>query len=357
MTALPTGSVLGILGGGQLGRMTALAAAPLGYDTHIFSPGPGPATQVTPHATIAAYDDTEALAAFADAVDVVTYEFENVPGETAAFLAERVPVRPGPKALQIAQHRIREKSFLADIGVPTARWAAAYGPEDVARHADALGGPCVLKTARGGYDGKGQTVVRSAADGGEAWGTISGGRDGVEGILEAFVDFAFEASVVVARGLDGQIAAYDLVENRHRDHILHTTIVPAEASEAVRAEADRIARTIIDALDYVGVLAIEMFITASGEVLVNELAPRPHNSGHWTIDGAITSQFEQVVRACMGRPLGSAARRGNVEMVNLIGDDIEQVPALLARPDVKMHLYGKADARPGRKMGHYTRVF
>ncbi len=348
--------VVGMLGAGQLGRMAALAAAPLGVRVHVYAPEPGPAMQVTDLATVAPYDDEAALAAFAAAVDVVTYEFENVPAATAAFLAARVPVRPGPRALEVAQHRVREKAFLNAHGVPTTAWRAVDSAAQARAAAEALGVPCVLKTAAGGYDGKGQAVLRHPADADAAWARLSRGQP-LEAIVEAFVDFTCEASVVVARGLGGEVAAYDLVENRHRDHILHQTLAPApNVPDAARVEAARLAAVIVDALDYVGVLGIELFITAAGGVLVNELAPRPHNSGHWTQDGAATSQFEQQIRAVLGWPLGPAHTRFPTVMTNLLGDDIDALPALLAEPDAHVHLYGKLEARPGRKMGHVNRV-
>jgi 5-(carboxyamino)imidazole ribonucleotide synthase len=354
VSALPPGAVIGILGTGQLGRMTALAAFPLGYEVHVLGPEPGPATQVTGRATLAAYDDLAALEAFAAAVDVVTYEFENVPAATAEFLATRVPVRPGPRALSVCQHRIREKAFLNGVGVATTAWRAVGAVDDVAAAGTALGFPFVLKTAELGYDGKGQTLVRADTPPEAAWAAI-GGRPGLEAIAEAFVDFAYEASVVVARGLDGTVAAYDLVQNEHRHHILHRTVVPAPASPATREAASEIARTVVAALDYVGVLGIELFVTRDGRLLANELAPRPHNSAHWTQDGAVTSQFEQHARAVAGLPLGAPERRGDGWMVNLIGDDVHDLGRFLADPHAKIHLYGKARSRPGRKMGHVNR--
>ena len=356
MTALPPGSVIGMLGGGQLGRMTALAAAKLGYHTHVFAPALGPATQVTDRVTLAAYEDEAALADFAAAVDVVTYEFENVPAATADFLASRVAVRPGPHALAVCQDRVREKSFLAEIAVLTTRWWPVDDVQSLARAVAELGGQGVLKTARGGYDGKGQTVVSPSHDLAKAWAAVAGERTQVSCILEAFVDFELEASVVVARGLHEDVAAFDLGENEHRDHILHRTIVPARVSPQVRAEALRIARRVAEALDYVGVMGIEVFVTRSGDVLVNELAPRPHNSGHWTQDGALTCQFEQQARAVCGLPLGSPRRLADAVMTNLIGQDVLRVPELLADPENKVHLYGKIAARPGRKMGHVNRL-
>lgn len=351
---LPRGAVVGILGGGQLGRMMAEAAAPLGYRVHVYAPGPGPASHVTDRATFAPYDDLEALAAFADAVDVVTYEFENVPADTAAFLAARVPVRPGPRALEVAQHRVREKAFLNDAGLATAPWRPAGSAAEVAAAVEALGAPCVLKTARGGYDGKGQTTVRGADDAARAWEAITVGRSGVQAIVEGFVDFAYEASVVVARGLDGTVAAFDLVENRHSDHVLHQTIVPADAPDAVRRAAREAAERVAEGLGYVGVLAVEFFVTADGRILANEIAPRPHNSGHWSIEGAVASQFEQAIRAVTGCPLGSPAIVAPCTMTNLLGDEIDDVDRWLRTPDAHLHLYGKGAPRPGRKMGHVT---
>ncbi|MCB9664619.1 MAG: 5-(carboxyamino)imidazole ribonucleotide synthase [Alphaproteobacteria bacterium] len=355
MSALPPGAVIGMLGSGQLGRMTALAAAPLGLEVHVFAPSAGPATQVTSRFTQAAYDDEEALARFADAVDVVTYEFENVPARTAEVLAARVPVRPGPHALATCQHRAREKGFLRDLGVPTAPWWPVATVDELAAALEALGGQGVLKTAELGYDGKGQVRVATGDDPQAVWTRLVGAVPRRDLVLEGFVHFEREASVVVARGLDGAVAPYDLVENEHRDHILHRTTAPADVSAAVASEAAALATRIIVALDYVGVLGVELFL-AGDALFVNELAPRPHNSGHWTQDGAVTCQFEQHARAVAGLPLGSPARRGRTVMTNLLGDDVDAVPALLAEPGAHLHLYGKAEARPGRKMGHVNRV-
>ena len=357
MSPLPRGSVIGMLGTGQLGRMTALAAAPLGYEVHAFGPSRGGLNQVTSRETVAAYDDLEALAAFADAVDVVTYEFENVPAATADFLAARVPVRPGPKALSVAQHRVVEKQFLADHGLPTAPWRAVGSRDELAAAVEALGRPAVLKTARFGYDGKGQTFVREGDDLSACWAAIAGEATEREAILEGFVPFAYEASVVVARGVDGDVAAFDLVENKHTNHILHETHAPAPlASEATRREARACATKIVEALDYVGVCGVEFFVLEDGSLAVNELAPRPHNSGHWTQDAAVTSQFEQHARAVVGLPLGDPSRRCDAVMHNLLGDEIDRLAELAADPKVKLHLYGKAEAKVGRKMGHYTRL-
>jgi 5-(carboxyamino)imidazole ribonucleotide synthase len=358
---LPPGSTVGMLGGGQLGRMAALAAAALGYRTHVFCPEKdAPATQVTPLLTQAAYDDEEALAAFAAAVDVITYEFENVPAAAAEFLAQRKPVRPGPDVLRICQNRLREKDFLRSIGVPTTRFAEVAGVEALARVARDLGRPCILKSAEMGYDGKGQVLIRANTDLAEAWAEMSGGEKGdkaaVQGIVEAFVDFRLEISVIVARGLDGAIQTWVPVENQHSNHILDQTIVPARISEKASQKAEAIARHTAEEIGLVGVLAIEMFVTADDEILVNELAPRPHNSGHWTIDACITSQFEQQVRAVCGLPLGSTERLCDAVMKNLLGDEVERWRGILSDPSVKLHLYGKSEARPGRKMGHFTKL-
>ncbi|PWR22282.1 5-(carboxyamino)imidazole ribonucleotide synthase [Zavarzinia compransoris] len=351
---LPPGSTLGILGGGQLGRMIALAAANLGYRSHIYGPDADPpAGQVAAAATIAAYDDEAALAAFAAAVDAVTYEFENVPAATVEFLAARKPVRPGAKALAVAQDRVAEKTFANGRGAATAPFRAVDSRADLDAAVAALGLPAVLKTRRLGYDGKGQAMIRTAADLDAAFAAMKG----QPAILEGFVDFTAEISVVAARGVAGDVAVFDPVENRHRHHILDVTIAPAPALPAATAlRAQTIAHDFLIALDYVGVLAIEFFVTADGALLVNEMAPRVHNSGHWTIEGAETSQFEQAARAALGLPLGCPLRRGRAVMLNLIGDDAHAHGRLLLAEGAHLHLYGKAEARPGRKMGHVTRV-
>ena len=350
---LPPGSTIGMLGGGQLGRMAALAAAPLGYRMHVFTDEQdSPTSQVCAAATVADYADREALARFADAVDVVTLEFENIPVDTVRYLTERVPVHPGANALAVAQDRITEKSFVNGLDIATAPWRTAAGPADLAPALAELGSPAILKATRLGYDGKGQVKIATGDDPKAAWQAI--GSDA--GIVEAMVDFFCEISVVLARGQDGSIAAYPAVENRHKNHILSETIAPAGIDAAVATEADRIACRIIEALDYVGVLGVEMFVTSDGRVLVNEMAPRPHNSGHWTIDACLASQFEQQIRAVCGLPLASTERHSDAVMTNLIGDDVERWPELVAEPAAKLHLYGKGAARPGRKMGHVTRL-
>jgi 5-(carboxyamino)imidazole ribonucleotide synthase len=360
VTALgaPLGSdaTIGILGGGQLGRMLALAAARLGLRCHVYSPDPqSPAFDVVRRATHGDYRDESALDSFASDVDVVTYEFENVPAETARFLSARRPVLPDPAVLATTQDRLLEKNFVASLQIATAPYRRIDGPGDLAAALEAVGRPGVLKTRRFGYDGKGQLRVRNGEDPQGAWNAIGGAAS----ILEAFVPFEREISVVAARSRDGQIACFDVTENEHRDHILKTSRVPADVTPAVAAEAQRIAERIAGAFDYVGVLAVEMFVVRNGaghNVLVNEIAPRVHNSGHWTIDGASVSQFEQHVRAIAGWPLATTVRRGRIEMINLIGEEVEEYRRWLEVPGAAVHLYGKAGVRPGRKMGHVTRV-
>jgi 5-(carboxyamino)imidazole ribonucleotide synthase len=352
--AIPPGSVIGILGGGQLGRMTALAAARLGYRCHIFCPdADAPAVEVAAAATIAPYDDIAGAAKFAQTVDVVTIEFENIPEATLQRLAASKPVRPSPIALRVSQDRALEKRFANDAGIATAPWAEIDGPAELAAALTRIGRPAVLKTARLGYDGKGQARIGDRTDPDDAWSALGG----VRAVLEGFVDFERELSVVLARRSDGEIAAYPPVENRHVDGILATTIAPARISAALAAEAVDVASRMATALNLVGLLATEMFVTRSGRLLVNEIAPRPHNSGHWTIDACATSQFEQLVRAICGLPFGSMERRADAVMTNLLGRDIDRWPELLAEADARLHLYGKRDPRPGRKMGHVTRLY
>ncbi len=350
---LPANATIGILGGGQLGRMTALAAAPLGYRCHIYDPDAegGPAAQVSFAMTSAAWDDWAALDAFAKAVDVVTYEFENVPVSTVEYLMERVAVRPGPKALEVAQHRVVEKSFARDHGLETAQFWGVTTLDELIDGLSAVGVPAILKTCRLGYDGKGQIRVDMDSSLATVWEDL--GSD--DAILERMVRFTTEVSVIAARGLDGEIACFPVTENSHADGILRRSVVPAKVSDEIAAAARKAAETLIAALDIVGLLAVEMFVTEDAEVLINEVAPRPHNSGHWTQNGCATSQFEQFVRAVAGLPLGPTDILCDSEMLNLIGDDVEQVPAHLRDPDAHVHLYGKAEARPGRKMGHVNR--
>lgn len=355
---LKPGSTIGILGGGQLARMIALAAAPLGLKAHIFAPEDGsPAFDVASAHTRAAYEDEAALERFAHAVDVVTYEFENVPVTTAEFLSERAPVHPGARALGITQDRLVEKTFIAGLGIEVAPFAAVHDIAELEHALTHIGRPSVLKTRRFGYDGKGQVMLREGDPAKAAFDAI--GRH--PAVLEGFVPFVREVSVVAARRADGAFAAYEVTENEHRHHILHRSTVPANVTPEAEASAHDIARRIGDALGYVGVFAVELFVVGEGaeqRIVVNEIAPRVHNSGHWTLDGAETSQFEQHVRAIAGWPLGSPARRGTrVEMTNLIGSEADHWHKVLAEPGAHLHLYGKAEARPGRKMGHVTRVF
>lgn len=343
--------ILGILGGGQLCRMLALAAAKLGIRTEFLSDDANsPAADVaTMH--FAGYDDEVALARFASSVDVVTYEFENVPARTAEMLAAIKPVRPGPRALAICQDRWAEKSFLRGLGIGTAPFANVESQSDLDAAASAVGFPSILKTRRMGYDGKGQQIVRSRSELGAAFVSFNS----VPCLLEGFVWFTRELSVVAARGADGQIAAYDPVENLHENHILKTTIAPAEMSPSRSAEAVSLAGRTLNALDYVGVIGVELFDTPAG-LLVNELAPRVHNSGHWTIDACAVSQFEQHVRAVMGWPIGPTDRHSDAVMTNLLGQDALGWENRLLEPGQALHLYGKGEARPGRKMGHLTEL-
>jgi 5-(carboxyamino)imidazole ribonucleotide synthase len=344
--------VLGILGGGQLGRMTAMAAARLGYRCHVLAPEvDSPAADVAASFTCAAYDDEPALAAFAAAVDVVTLEFENVPVAALDFLAVRCPVRPGAGVLRVTQDRLAEKGFVASLGCPVTAHARVESAADL-RHAVEQLGPGVLKTTRMGYDGKGQIRVDSRSD--LAAAMIELGQPAL--IHEAWVDFALELSVITARNPQGEIASYVPVENRHRHHILDVTVAPAAIPSEVAAEAVGMAERIAEALALEGLLAVEMFLARDGRLLVNELAPRPHNSGHWTIDACAVSQFEQQVRAVCGLPLGDTSRVADAQMTNLIGDEVDRWPELMAEPGARLHLYGKRETWPGRKMGHVTRL-
>lgn len=357
MSSLSPGATIGILGGGQLGRMLALAAARLGLKSHIYCPdADSPAFEVALAKTVAAYEDEAALTAFAASVDVVTYEFENVPARTAEVLSAIKPVRPDAAALAASQDRLVEKEFVASLGIATAPFAAVDSAGALARAVAQLGRPSILKTRRFGYDGKGQTTIKEGTDLAVAFRSLGG----VPCILEGVVPFVQEISVVCARGVDGAFAAYDVCANEHRHHILHRTVVPAALRPQTSAKAVATARAIADALSYVGVLAVEMFVTHErGEetIRVNEIAPRVHNSGHWTLDGAVTSQFEQHIRAIAGWPLGAPTRHGaSVEMENLIGTDVDDWARLLGCEGVALHLYGKGETRPGRKMGHWTRV-
>ena len=356
MTApLPPGSTIGIVGGGQLGRMLAIAAARLGYRTLVLEPQADcPAAQTAHAQIVAAYDDAHGLARLARECAVVTYEFENVPVEAAKALAADVAVFPPPRALEVAQDRLVEKTALNRMGISTARFLPVDSDDDLAAALGQFGGDGVLKTRRLGYDGKGQRVFRRA-DPDDTSGAFAA-MGGAPLILEALVPFEREISVIAARGRDGRIAAYDPAENVHRDGILHTSTVPAAASPATLAAAREAAAAILEGLDYVGVVGVELFVLADGSVLANEIAPRVHKSGHWTEAACAVSQFEQHIRAVAGLPLGDPSRHGDCVMENLIGDDILRAPQLLAEPDLVLHLYGKAEARPGRKMGHFTRL-
>ncbi|MBK8439471.1 MAG: 5-(carboxyamino)imidazole ribonucleotide synthase [Rhodobacter sp.] len=349
--ALAAGLVIGILGGGQLGRMLSVAASRLGYRCHVYEPGAAPAGDVAFAVTTASYADEAALRAFAASVDVITYEFENVPTSALDLLESLRPIRPNRRALAISQDRIAEKDFLNGLGLQTAPWRAVGSEADLGAAVDALGCPSILKTTRLGYDGKGQVRLEDAAEVPAAWAAMQGAAS----VLEGFVVFEREVSVIAARGLDGSVACFDPGENVHRDGILRTTTVPARLTSAQRADAVLVAARILNALEYVGVLGVELFVTPQG-LLVNEIAPRVHNSGHWTQAGCTVDQFEQHIRAVAGLPLGDGGRYADVVMENLIGDDLDRVPALLRDRDVAVHLYGKGTARPGRKMGHVNRV-
>src|SRR5690349_23033646 len=346
---IPPGSTIGILGAGQLGRMTAMAAARLGYQALSYSPeADAIAGQVAPHMQ-GAYDDTTALARFAAKVDVITYEFENVPEATVAACEKYRPVRPGVRPIHFAQHRLREKAFFRQAGLGTAAYQAIRSLADVAG-ATAL--PGILKTCTDGYDGKGQARVASKEELAEAWDKL--GRP--ECILEALVDFQCEVSAIVARSLSGEARCFPIGLNDHRDGILRTTTVPSGLPAKILAEAERLGIQLANSLELVGLVALEMFVTMDGRVLANEMAPRPHNSGHWTIDACATSQFEQLVRAICGLPLGPVDILAPARMENLIGEEANDWLRYVSDPTARLHLYGKARARPGRKMGHVTYV-
>ncbi len=349
---LKPGATIGILGGGQLGRMLSVAASRLGLKCAIFEPGATPpAGQVADRVFTAPYDDEAALRAFAEAVDVITYEFENIPTSALDLLESLRPIRPGRKALVTSQDRILEKAFLNGIGLATAPWAEVSDAASLDAALAQIGTPAILKTTRLGYDGKGQARIMTAADAPVALAAMGGAT----AVLEGFVDFSAEISVIAARGLDGSISCFDPGENVHKSGILHTTTVPARIPPALRSDAVLVAARILNALDYVGVLGVELFVTQAG-LLVNEIAPRVHNSGHWTQAGCAVDQFEQHIRAVAGWPLGDGGRHADVEMLNLIGDDVDRVPELARAKNTQIHLYGKAEAKPGRKMGHVNRI-
>ena len=350
---VPPGGVIGIVGGGQLGRMAALAAASLGYRCHVFCPQEGsPATEVACIATTGAYDDPSSLDAFASSVDVITYEFENLPVEAFRRMSARSPVRPHWRCLETTQNRVSEKDFVTGLGFATAPYLGVTGADELERALEVTGSPAILKTASMGYDGKGQVRITRQDDLENAWKGVAGG----DAILEGVVDFALEVSAIVARDIRGTIRAFDVVANTHRDGILVETRAPAAIPDGIASRAAAIAGRLAEAFDLAGLLAVEMFLTRDGELLVNELATRPHNSGHWTIDACHTNQFEQFIRAVAGLPLGDPSRHSDAVMTNLIGDDIAAWYEILEERNAKLHLYGKTETKPGRKMGHVTRL-
>ncbi|MBM1690194.1 5-(carboxyamino)imidazole ribonucleotide synthase [Sulfitobacter geojensis] len=349
---LALGSTIGILGGGQLGRMLSVAAARLGFKTHIFEPGANPpAGHVADAVTTASYEDADALRSFAAACDVVTFEFENVPTAALDLIEAQVPIRPGREALRISQDRLTEKEFLQGLGLTVAPFADVSDAAAMATAVGKIGAPSILKTRRFGYDGKGQARLRTPDDADQAFADMNG----APAVLEGFVDFTHEVSVIAARSPAGDVACYDPGENVHRDGILHSTTVPANLTSSQRMDAVLLAAKVLNALDYVGVLGVELFVTRQG-LIVNEIAPRVHNSGHWTQNGCTVDQFEQHIRAITGWPLGDGSRHADVVMENLIGDDMDRVPALAAEKDTALHLYGKAEVKAGRKMGHVNRI-
>ena len=349
---LEPGATIGILGGGQLGRMLSVAASRLGFKCHIFEPGPNPpAGHVADRVTTAPYSDTQTLADFARAVDIITFEFENIPTRALDALEAITPVRPGREALRISQDRLTEKTFLQTLGLNTAPFADISDLDDLTAALATIGTPAILKTRRLGYDGKGQVRLNTAENAARALDDMSG----APAILEGFIEFSHEVSVIGARAADGQIACYDPGENVHQNGILHTTTLPANLTNAQRTDAVLIAANIMNALDYVGVMGIELFVTQAG-LIVNEIAPRVHNSGHWTQQGCAIDQFEQHIRAIAGWPLGDGTRQSNVRMLNLIGDDVGRVPELAKDSATAIHLYGKVDTKPGRKMGHVNQI-
>lgn len=348
---LPPNSIIGIVGGGQLGRMIALAAARLGYRAHIFTDQTdSSAAQVSNRVTVAAYDDREALHAFAEVCDVVTIEFENLPVDGLRDIASLRPIHPSPEVLAICQDRLLEKQFLTSLDVPTAPYAAVASEADLMAALDDVGPSSVLKTRRMGYDGKGQVRLDVGDDLASVWSSL--GAD--EAVLEGWITFEREISVVTARNGSGDKASYVPVENRHENHILAKTIAPAPISIDQTNRAIALAENLADGLDLIGLLAVEIFQLEDGRLLVNELAPRPHNSGHWTIDACLVSQFEQVIRAITGLPLGSAEHFVDAEMDNLLGEAVDRWLELIQKPNTRLHLYGKTPIRPGRKHGHVT---
>ena len=349
---LKTGATIGIMGGGQLGRMLSVAASRLGFRTHIFEPGAHPpAADVAHRVTTAPYQDAAALGAFAADCDVITYEFENIPTTALDLLEPLRPIRPGREALRISQDRITEKDFLTGLGLRTAPYAAVDDAASLEAAIAAVGVPAILKTRRFGYDGKGQSRLMAADDASRALADMAG----APAILEGFVDFQYEVSVIGARNTRGEVSCYDPGENVHRDGILHTTTVPSCLSASLRMDAVLLTAKILNALDYVGVMGVELFVTPQG-LIVNEIAPRVHNSGHWTQNGCTIDQFEQHIRAVAGWPLGDGSRHADVVMENLIGAEMDRVPELAREPATALHLYGKAEVKAGRKMGHVNRI-
>lgn len=344
---------LGILGGGQLGRMSAMAAARLGITTHIYCPEEGcPASLVTPHFTCAEYEDKQALKEFAAKVDVITYEFENIPLETIEFLTSLKPVYPDSKLLEASQNRLKEKQFLNDISISTAPWAPCYKATDIADTLKDWGtSQCIIKTARFGYDGKGQIFHKDSSDIQESWMSLKT----EEAVIEGVINFDYEVSIIIARDLMGQSSAYPAVMNEHQNHILSKTIAPAPIPEAVQTKASDMAHRLAEAVDLVGVLTLELFVMKNGDLIANEIAPRTHNSGHWTIDACTVSQFENHVRTVCGLPVGSTKPHTAAEMINLVGiEAMADIPMYMEMENAHVHLYGKTEARDGRKMGHVT---
>ncbi|MEH6644624.1 5-(carboxyamino)imidazole ribonucleotide synthase [Sulfitobacter sp.] len=349
---LPTGATIGILGGGQLGRMLSAAASRLGLRTHVYEPGANPpAADVAHSVTTARYDDAEALTTFARSVDLVTYEFENIPTEALDIIEAITPIHPNRRALGTSQDRLVEKAFLQDIGLTVAPFADITDAASLDAAITKIGTPAILKTRRFGYDGKGQSRLKSSQDAATAIADMAG----APAVLEGFVNFASEISIIAARNPQGEVACYDPGENIHRDGILHTTTVPATIPARLRTDAVLLAAKILNTLEYVGVMGVELFVTPEG-LIVNEIAPRVHNSGHWTQNGCAVDQFEQHIRAIAGWPLGDGSRFADVVMENLIGDDVDKIPALAKEPNCAIHLYGKVETKQGRKMGHVNRI-
>jgi len=349
---LAQGATIGILGGGQLGRMLSIAASRLGFKVHIFEPSSNPpAGHVADRVTTASYEDVAALTGFANACDVITYEFENIPTQALDTLEALRPIHPNRRALATSQDRLAEKEFLQSLGLNTAPFATVETLADLTSAIASVGTPAILKTRRFGYDGKGQARIMTPEDAAQAFADMAGAPS----LLEGFVDFSHEVSVIAARGQQGDIACYDPGENLHVDGILHKTTVPAKLSTSQSTDAVFLAARVLNALDYVGVMGVELFVTPQG-LIVNEFAPRVHNSGHWTQNGCVIDQFEQHIRAVAGWPLGDGKRHCDVTMENLIGDDMDKIAALAAEPNTALHLYGKADVKPGRKMGHVNRI-